>query len=202
MFCSLSVSCGAPRGQWKCQGHYIGSVHSERLKVSSCTQQDVQSDRSLFLQLAFEGKAEHQDVHLKDTHSKQTNAVQHTLTSSLASLRESSTSEKLKLATVMNWLTTDTNLSPYSWGRFFWNSSSCMRDRNCVHDLLLSLKKRGIMQHLRSLRSSSHCEDYWSPSPVQSCWKDTIIDIPVMLCVIKNAFSTGDWGKLWHFFHF
>ena len=34
------------------------------------------------------------------------------LTSSLASVRESSTSEKLKLATVMNWLTTDTNLSP------------------------------------------------------------------------------------------
>ncbi len=142
MFCSLSVSCGAPRGQWKCQGHYIGSVHSERLKVSSCTQQDVQSDRSLFLQLAFEGKAEHQDVHLKDTHSKQTNAVQQTLTSSLASLRESSTSEKLKLATVMNWLTTDTNLSPYSWGRFFWNSSSCMRDRNCVLDLLLSLRTK------------------------------------------------------------
>lgn len=34
------------------------------------------------------------------------------LTSSLASIRRSSTSEKLKLASVMNWLTTDTNLSP------------------------------------------------------------------------------------------
>lgn len=34
------------------------------------------------------------------------------LTSSFASARRSSTSEKLKLASVMNWLTTDTNLSP------------------------------------------------------------------------------------------
>lgn len=34
------------------------------------------------------------------------------LTSSFASIRRSSTSEKLKLANVMNWLTTDTNLSP------------------------------------------------------------------------------------------
>lgn len=34
------------------------------------------------------------------------------LTRSFASVRRSSTSEKLKLASVMNWLTTDTNLSP------------------------------------------------------------------------------------------
>lgn len=50
---SSSTSCRAPRGQWKCQGHYIGSVHSKRLKVSSCVQQDIQGNCSLFLQLAF-----------------------------------------------------------------------------------------------------------------------------------------------------
>lgn len=51
MFFSSSTSCRAPRGQWKCQGHYIGSVLSERLKVSSCAQQDIQGHCSLFLQL-------------------------------------------------------------------------------------------------------------------------------------------------------
>lgn len=45
-------------------------------------------------------------------------------TRSLASARRSSTSEKLKLATVMNWLTTDTNLSPGCGGWDFWYSSS------------------------------------------------------------------------------
>lgn len=59
---------------------------------------------------------------LEETNHRAHNAA--VLTSSLASVRESSTSEKLKLATVMNWLTTDTNLSPTSCGRFFWYSSS------------------------------------------------------------------------------
>lgn len=98
-----------------------GSFHRK------CSQQEVRGQllhsagRSVACFYSWPLKEAHRALHrfsLNTTHT-------HPLTSSLASLRESSTSEKLKLASVTNWLTTETNLSPTSCGRFFWNSSSC-----------------------------------------------------------------------------
>lgn len=55
-----------------------------------------------------------------DWASETSNTSKGILTLSLASLRRSSNSEKLKLATVMKSLMTGTNLSPDSHTRLFW----------------------------------------------------------------------------------
>lgn len=124
--CSVSMSCKPPGVEKSAR-----VIPKEMLTARGQRSAPALSRQkcSLFLQLASEGSTRSSALSLSQhhtyTHKHATHACTHRLTSSLASLRESSTSEKLKLASVTNWLTTDTNLSPTSCGRFFWKSNSC-----------------------------------------------------------------------------